>query len=77
VISHTCPREFTSLLKVKDKTKFEDPSLDILSIILKKYKPKHWYFAHFHTYQKGISDNVKWTALNQISDSGWFEKLPK
>lgn len=76
VISHTCPREFIPQVKAKDKRRFEDPSHDVLSKILNKYMPKYWYFGHFHSYQKGITENIKWTALNQIGDTGWFEKLP-
>ncbi len=76
VISHTCPREFACEVRAEDPRKFQDPSHDVLSIILRKYAPRHWYFGHFHIYQKGVFDGVQWTALNRVSDTGWFERLP-
>ena len=76
VVSHTCPDEFKSDLKINNYGKFVDPSQKALSYVLKKYRPALWYFAHFHTYQKGVTRGIQWTALNHASHTGWFEKLP-
>jgi len=58
VISHTAPEEFFMMFNPK-----EDPSRKHLSYILKKYKPKEWYFGHFHYYRSGFDCNCKWIGL--------------
>ncbi len=74
VISHTCPEEFIPGL---DFTfgKCADPSCKALSYVLDKYKPSLWYFGHWHRGRTGFTNNCRWTALNMIAESGWFEKL--
>ena len=61
VISHTAPEEFYMSFSPK-----EDPSRESLSYILKKYKPKLWFFGHFHVYSAGFDSGCKWTALAHI-----------
>jgi len=75
VISHTCPHEFTLKKDFYDGAKFKDPSMDALSLVLDKYKPKKWYFGHFHMHDQGIYNNTRWCCLNMASDSGWYCKL--
>lgn len=68
IISHTCPREF----KVEDEynditgSKYNDSSREGLSILLKKYKPSLWYFAHWHCFKTGQFENTKWTCLDKV-----------
>lgn len=75
VISHTGPREF----KVLEKEHYKDPSRDGLSHVLKKYKPKLWYFGHMHLFKQGFVDGCKWTCLSHIDDSRerWWVPLEK
>jgi predicted phosphodiesterase len=74
VISHTCPDELVpEMLKYNNKR--NDPSTKALSIILEQYRPKLWYFGHWHTYKKGIIKDCKWTCLNQEGQTGWWTRL--
>lgn len=81
VISHTCPREFYAKLVTIRNTntyrwmKTKDPSRMALSYILHKYKPKLWYFGHFHMFKQGYYGDTKWTALNMAPDSRWWIPL--
>lgn len=62
VISHTAPSEFKF-----DTDKFlPDPSRDVLSKVLDKYKPREWYFGHFHKYREGKYKDCKWTMIADI-----------
>jgi len=61
VISHTAPEEFYMSFPPK-----EDPSRESLSYILKRYKPKLWFFGHFHIYDTGFDLGCRWTALADI-----------
>ena len=81
VISHTCPREFfVKLLSKKEEKinkwmKAKDPSMMALSYILHKYRPKLWYFGHFHMFKIGYYHDTKWFALNKVSDTDWWLPL--
>lgn len=75
VISHTCPNEFKIENHVKGHVIEKDPSRDALSYILEKFKPKCWYFSHWHLFRKGYYNNCKWTCLNREGFNGWFEWL--
>ena len=71
VISHTAPEEFYIWFSAR-----EDPSRKHLSLILEKYKPKLWYFGHFHKYKEGFDYGCKWTALSHPrSGSRWWVGL--
>jgi len=61
VISHTAPEEFYMRFPPK-----EDPSRESLSYVLNKYKPKLWFFGHFHIYDTGFNLGCRWTALADI-----------
>jgi hypothetical protein len=47
IFSHTCPIEFQHDY-LKCPKKMADPSRMALSFLLNKYKPKEWYFGHYH-----------------------------
>jgi len=70
VISHTCPREFE--IPYLDEGKCQDPSRMVLSYILFKYRPKEWYFGHWHFFKQDIYEShdkswqCHWTALDRI-----------
>ncbi len=73
IVSHTAPNEFFVLPKSNYP---HDTSRDVLSIVLKKYKPKYWYFGHFHIYKKGKYKNCNWTALADCgSYEKWYERI--
>ena len=74
VISHTCPHEFCPNEYKSDK--MNDPTRDMLSNILEKYKPGLWYFGHWHTAKEGKHNNTYWQALDYPKHSGrWWVDL--
>lgn len=79
VISHTCPLEFDMKSTYGTGEKLHDPSREYLSQILKRYKPKEWYFGHWHIFSHGVvkfNDNkeCRWISLNEcLSDNWWIE----
>ena len=80
VISHTCPNEFfNSFVKKLRFTGYDDndPSRKALSYILENYRPKLWYFAHFHLAATGMTKDCKWFALNKCALKGWWKTLLK
>ena len=75
VISHTTPNEFNPHMYNKElqhlpwhRDKSQDPSHEVLSKVLWKYKPKNWYYGHYHTYDTGVhwATETHWTALSDI-----------
>ena len=77
VISHTAPIEFEiEKTVIGNPIKNEDSSRNHLSYILNTFKPSLWYFGHWHHYLKGTINGCKWTALNHIMGSNFFEYLP-
>jgi len=61
IISHTAPKEFYLPIY---SVHIEDPSREALSVLLKKYQPKWWYFGHFHEYLNGFDCGCRWTGLS-------------
>lgn len=82
VISHTCPREF-AIPYLGDSEKDSDPSRMVLSYILHRYRPKLWYFGHWHFFGQGVYKSsgpdgweCHWTALDRINGlSRWWIEL--
>ncbi len=80
VISHTCPKIF--VLPVNNAS-FEnhgfdlskDISQEILTHVYEKYKPKKWFFGHWHLKYSGVFDNCEWYALNIAAANGGIIKL--
>lgn len=73
VISHTCPTEFEMRGTIDTANlKFNDPSKEALSIILNYYKPKLWYFGHYHKQASGYTKGCKWYALSMPNMTGWW-----
>lgn len=64
VISHTAPTEFNCIDRHLEW--MYDRSRDALSYVLRKYRPKLWYFAHMHLYKEGVFEGCKWTCLGAI-----------
>jgi Icc-related predicted phosphoesterase len=49
-ITHTCPNELILDLQKKYREKGHEPSNDALSELWKIYKPKLWFFGHWHQF---------------------------
>lgn len=71
VVSHTAPTsilEQLDLPPVHTVSRFwdntPDPSSEVLQEVLERYRPKHWYFGHFHRWAEGEIDGCRWTCLN-------------
>jgi len=75
VISHTCPDLVFKYLNLR-KYIF-DPSQYLLDNIFIKYKPKQWFFGHFHKYMEFDFNDCHFTILNKISSEGddWFKQI--
>lgn len=66
VISHTAPKSFDmrpwmpgklgqiGMSGFIDAEKTTDPSMEKLDVILEKYRPKKWFFGHFHLPMSGV-----------------------
>jgi Icc-related predicted phosphoesterase len=79
IISHTCP----NLFKVSNNPVAaelydidNDPSRYYLDKIFNTFKPRQWWFGHFHCQLRGSYRSCKWTALNTC-DNGWGEWVQK
>ena len=76
IISHTCP-SFFQLGKLGYSAKAHDPSKGHLDEIFSVFRPRRWWFGHYHSYLQGRHKDCLWTILGD-SDSGgrWREALP-
>jgi len=59
VVSHTCPMEFDIPMRYE----YVDSSRTDLSYILHKFKPKQWFFGHWHICSSGNYLGCEWTGL--------------
>lgn len=73
VISHTCPREFDIGMVDKEEAYHRDCSRMALSWVLHHYRPKRWYFGHWHHHQNGENNGCKWTCLGHSMQSNWWQ----
>ena len=82
VISHTCPEEF--LVQMSNRNiiyynqwgkEHRDSSRQALSYIRDTWKPKYWYFGHFHRYTHGNWKETKWFSINMPLQTGWWKYL--
>jgi len=82
VISHTAPLEFCAQGIAADQwpewlDQDPDPSMKTLSKVLIRYRPKLWFFGHFHRFQQGTHEGCQWMSLDQVgSDSKWWTEMP-
>ena len=72
VISHTLPLQ---CFKYLDLSIIHEDSPRWLDIVFDKFKPKKWYFGHFHLYKKFKHDNCVFTCLNDCLRNNWYEEL--
>jgi hypothetical protein len=87
VVSHTSPGYFKPELnadlddwRLQDSywlEKFKDPSCAALDAVWEQYRPKLWFFGHYHLSKHGTYRGTRWFALNKESATGWWMFLPK
>lgn len=87
VVSHTSPNYFKQELnnnlndwRLKDPywiEKFKDPSCAALDTVWEIYKPKLWFFGHYHLNKHGQYRDTKWFALNKSTQTGWWMFIPE
>ena len=79
IISHTYPMCFgeNAVPGLNLAKKRHDPSRHALDIVYEKYKPKYWFFAHWHCSVQGQYQDCKWTCLNMAPRSNWWTNISK
>jgi predicted nucleotidyltransferase len=80
VISHTAP----ALIEVghfdnrAHRAKQDDPSRPVLDEVFFRYRPRHWYFGHWHEARHDIKLQTKFLALDKLERGyGCWTWLPK
>jgi predicted phosphodiesterase len=77
-ITHTCPVELLDDMLKFDDRKHTDPSNHALSELWKIYKPKLWFFGHWHKYVTGKMMGTKWYCLSAPGfNDRWWMWLPE
>jgi len=74
IVSHTCPMEF-DMKETERFDKWNDPTRQVLSILLEKLNPYLWYFGHWHHYLKGTFKKTEWVALNMVPETKWWKMI--
>jgi len=79
LISHTCSNEIKDEKMIKlNPLKVKDSSNDALSYIWNKYRPKMWFFGHWHKFVQGGYQGTLWWALSHPNEgSRWWIWLPE
>ncbi len=70
VISHTCPSFCKSMMVYPEDFYLYpqvDESCNHLSKVYDKYKPKFWYYGHWHFYDKFKFEETEFTLLDSLS----------
>lgn len=78
VISHTCPAYFPVSTLHGNPAKDADPSKRFLNQVFDTYRPKRWWFGHYHDYQQGEYQGCAWTVLDRCgnpSGGKWIEEV--
>ena len=77
VISHTAPHTFLRQLPANkiDQARLKDPTVALLDQILEEFRPRQWFFGHFHLHAKGEDQGCEWQALSAegFGDKWWVE----
>lgn len=80
VISHTVPAliKFGHFDNRAHRAKQDDPSRAVLDEVFFRYRPRHWYFGHWHDAGRAIKLQTKFLALGKLERSyGCWTWLPK
>jgi hypothetical protein len=79
VISHTCPTLFHLEKALGYSPKNTDRSKTYLDSVFESFRPKRWWFGHYHDYCQGFHAGCRWTLLDMCgntSGKNWVEALP-
>lgn len=68
VISHTCPDVFVLPVDIH----MNDPTRTALSMVYEKFKPKMWYFGHWHKFRNGQCGECQWIGLDYGPNANWW-----
>lgn len=77
VVSHTAPTDFQFYMPFKPGW---EASRLALNEVLHRYRPKKWFFGHFHEFMKGNCNGTEWECLADIGGGNLFWeclKLPE
>jgi len=78
VISHTCPTMLLHEMVKYNPAKWKDCSNDALQYVYDEYKPKKWFFGHWHVNKKIIiNGTIEFQCLNMSYSNGswvWYNK---
>ena len=75
VVSHTCPKMCCSRMAFEiglAYTDRPDGSCDALQYIFEEYKPKKWFFGHWHVGRSFEQEGCQFTALNMSGKKGHY-----
>ena len=78
IISHTGPQSFELGGKGIEGHKNRDPSKEHLDRILRDYRPKRWWFGHYHNLRDGWNKGCRWMLLDCLgNDCGrkWLDTV--
>jgi hypothetical protein len=75
IFSHTCPFIFNIFDKLGIYDKLYDPTSRLLDIVWEQFKPKNWFFAHFHGYAQGRCGKTDWKCLNCVPNTKWWVEI--
>ena len=75
VVSHAAPREFRIWGAGYD-AKEKDPTRLALSLAWTRFRPKLWFFGHYHARIRGEFKGTEYFGLNMAGCSDWWVELP-
>ena len=77
IISHTCPKELLPEMLKINSFKTNDPSNEALSQLWEIYKPKWWFYGHWHEYVEIFMEPTNFICLGDTGfGSKWWKWLP-
>lgn len=78
LISHSCPHAFDLNLRKMLPAKNREASKRYLDRVLEDFRPKRWWFGHYHHAQGGVAQGCRWCLLDYLGNYGgrpWVETL--
>jgi len=86
VVSHTSPSWFKQeIFEMSDDwrqsdsywlEKFKDPSCLALDAVFEKYRPKMWFFGHYHIFKHGKYQDCRWFVLDKETHEHFWMFMP-
>lgn len=71
VISHTAPAGFDLAPWLAgngwSETVLDETSREALETVRERFRPKLWFFGHFHRYMDGMTDGCRWEGLADVA----------